>query len=121
MSAPLLSASEIASVREVAESGMQTTVAVWTRGTVKTVDGWEATYTLTSTILGWLFSTPTPVQTEVSGKQTTVNTYRLFLPIGSAIVPGDHAVIGAKTFVVSDVNEESTWLAMLTVSLRFAE
>ena len=121
MTAPLISDSEMAALRGVAESGMQTDVAIYQRTTVQTDDGQESVWTLGSMVKGWLYSTPTPVITLVSGEMTTVNTYRLFVPVGTAISPGDHAVIGAQTFIVSDTTRESTWQPLLRCSLRFAE
>lgn len=121
MTAPLVSDAEMAALQDVALSGMQTDVSIYTRATEQTDDGQESVWTLSSTAKGWLYSTPTPVITLVSGEMTTVNTYRLFLPVGTAIVPGDHAVIGGQTFIVSDTTAESTWKPLLRVSLRFAE
>lgn len=121
MSAPLLSASEMAEVRSVGLQGMQTLVTILARSTVQTDDGWESVWADAGDAYGWIDSTPTPMQTEVSGKITTVNTYRLFLPVGTAIDPGDRVVSGGRTFVVSDTTAESTWQEMLKVSLRFAE
>lgn len=118
---PLLSDAEMAALREIALSGMQSSVEVWTRSTLRTDDGWEDVFAYSATVDGWIDSTPTPMQTEVSGKVTTVNTYRLFVPVGTAVEPGDHVVSGGKTFIVSDTTSESTWQAMLKVSLRFAE
>lgn len=121
MSAPLVSDSEMAALRSLGLQGMQTSVSIERRTTVTTADGQESAWTALSTVDGWLHSEPTPLQTIVSGEITTVNTYRLFLPVGTDILPGDHAVIGDKTFLVSDTTAESTWQPMLRVSLRFAE
>lgn len=121
MSTPLVSASEMAALGELAGMGMQAPVAIWARTTEQTENGQRDTWTYARTVDGWINSTPTPVITLVSGEMATVNTYRLFLPLGTAILPGDHAIIGGQTFIVSDTTVESTWQAMLRVSLRFAE
>lgn len=121
MTTPLVSDSEMAALRQFGLQGMQTDVAIWARTTVQTEDGQEDTWAYARTVKGWLHSDPTPTITLVSGEMATVNTYRLFLPVGTAILPGDHAVIGGQTFIVSDTTAESTWQPMLRVSLRLAE
>ena len=121
MSAPLVSEAEMEALRDVAESGMQTTVTIMTRATSQTVDGQVSTWTSSGTVMGWLYSTPTPQIAMVSGVMATVNTYRLFVPVGTAIVAGDQVVIGAQTFVVSDTTAESTWKPLLRCSLRLTE
>lgn len=121
MAQPLLSAAEMGALREVAEMGMQTPVTIMVRSTTSTDDGQESSWAVSGSAMGWLYSTPTPVITMVSGMMATVNTYRLFLPVGTAIAAGDHVVIGGQTFTVSDTTAESTWLPLLRCSLRLAE
>lgn len=119
---PLLSASELAAVQEVALSGMQTSVTVWRKSNVSTDDGMKSTWTqVGKPINGWLHSTPTPVITLVSGALATVNTYRLFLPVGSDVTPGDQVTIGSMRYVLSDTTNDETWPALLRCSLRLAE
>ena len=117
----LLSPSELNAIRTVAPSGMQTTVNLFRLKTTDNAVGTEQTYPPNGTVKGWLYSTPTPTITLVSGEQAIVNTYRLFLPIGTDILTGDRVVIGAQEYTVSDTDAESTWLPMLTVSLRKVE
>jgi hypothetical protein len=121
MTTPLVSASEMAALQDLALTGMQTPVAIYDRSTVETADGQEDIWTYGRTVNGWLHSTPTPMITLVSGEMVTVNTYRLFLPVDTTILAGDHVTIGAKNYVVSDTTEEDTWQPLLNVSLRLAE
>lgn len=121
MSAPLLTDIEINAFRDVALQGMQTPAAIWRRATVKTDDGWESTWTLNANVLCWIYSTPTAVQDEVSGKIVTINTYRAFFPVGTDIIASDKVVATGQEYIVSDTIAENTWNAMLRVSLRFAE
>ena len=121
MSEPLITDSELAGLRAVAEQGMQTSATIYRRSTVQTDDGQSSAYTLLSTITGWLYSTPSPVLSLVSGEMALVNTYRWFCPVGTDIQSGDHLLVGSNTFVVSDTTSESTWLPLLRCSLRFAE
>lgn len=121
MSAPLLSTTELAAIRGVAESGMVTPVQllrlIVTEGPTGDEEGWADN----GTVQGWVYSTPTPMITVVSGAQALVNTYRLFVPVGTDILTGDRVGIGIEQYTVSDTTAESTWLPMLTVSLRKVE
>jgi len=78
----------------------------------------ESTESRRTTVKGWFYSTPTPVQTEEAGAIVTVNTYRMFVPVGTDITDGDEVTVGGEVYSVSDTTVESTWQAMLTCSLR---
>ena len=118
----LLSDSAMAALRGVAELGMTTDVLIYDLVNSETATGSTSTWVpRSSTVKGWLHSQVTPMLTVVSGHQTVVNTYRLFVPIGTVITPGDRVVIGGDRYIVSDTTGESTWQAMLTVSLRKAD
>lgn len=124
MMAGLLSSSQLAAVQEVALRGMQTQVTIKRRVTVDSDygDGESVTYqTVVATTKGWFYSRPTPVQDDDSGSLTTVNTYRLYLPVGTDVRVGDLVIVGQTAYVVSDTTAESTWLALLNVSLRKRE
>ena len=123
MSTPLLTDTEMAAFRDVALQGMQTPVTILRRSTVKTDDGWESTYALSSATTCWIYSTPTAVQDEVSGKIVTINNYRAFFPIGTDLQASDKVVDGrtGQEYLCSDTIVENTWAPMLRASLRFAE
>jgi hypothetical protein len=132
MTAPFFSDSEIAEMRNIAASTLQTQVQVLRRvvsaGATSATDYGddEVTYSRTTEsrnykVMGWFYSTPTPVQDENSGQVVTVNTYRLNVPVGTDILPGDEVVVGADHYIVSDTTEERTWAVMLVVSLRLPE
>ena len=105
------------------QSGMVTPVTIKRETTGAGPYGDDvATFAVLSTVNGWLFSEPSPVITMVNGvQQALVNTYRLFLPVGTDIQSGDQVVIEGNSFTVSDTNAESTWLPLLRVSLRRLE
>ncbi len=123
MTTPLLTDTEMAAFREVALQGMQTQVDIYHRATVKTDDGWESTWTLSSRVYCWIYSTPTAVQDEVSGKIVTINTYRAFFPVGTDLIASDKVVPvgGTIEYLCSDTIDENTWKPMLRASLRYAE
>lgn len=136
MSAPLVSPSVLAAVRSVAETGLQTKVSIFRRSTTvlgalvtsddygdDSVEFTQTDETLVATVMGWFHSTPTPLQVEESGALVTVNTYRLFLPVGTDVIPGDRIDVVTDTslddtYTVSDTTSETTWQALLTCSLR---
>jgi hypothetical protein len=127
----LLSADQLAAVQRVAVRGMTTPVEILRRTdssvTAENAYGDDAlTFVETSesavaNVLGWLFSEPTAVQQTDTGAVITVNTYRLYVPVGTDILPGDRVNVGEQTFTVSDTTRESTWPALLNVSLRLRE
>lgn len=121
MNTPLLTATEMAAFRDVALQGMQTPVTILRRSSVQTDDGWESVWADAGDTTCWIYSEPTAVQSEVSGKIVTVNTYRAYFPIGTDIIASDQIVDGTQTYIVSDTIAENTWAPMLRASLRFAE
>ena len=130
---PLLTQGMLRGARRFAERGLQTDVSVY-RETMVLLgttpggsddlgdDSLSAKTTRESSypriLRGWFFSTPTPLQVEESGALVTVNTYRLFLPVGTDILPGDRISMGGEEYTVSDTTGESTWQAVLVCSLR---
>jgi hypothetical protein len=55
------------------------------------------------------------------GAVITVNTYRVYLPVGTNVRPGDRVVVGSDQYIVSDTTHESTWQPLLACSLRKRE
>jgi hypothetical protein len=118
-------------VRDVALLGMTTPITIERRAEAPIPVGGDygddfISFTTTSesrrqTVKGWFFSTPDPVQDVDTGQVVTVNTYRLFLPVGTDILPGDHVHVGSQDYTVSDTTAEGTWLPLLTCSLRKRE
>lgn len=123
MSTPLFSDNEMNDFRQVALQGMQDDITIYRRTTVSTVDGMSSVWALLTTVKGWIYGTPTQHQELVSGVIATVNTYRLFVPVGTDIQQSDKVMISGHTeeYMVADTVSENTWNAMLRVSLRFAE
>ena len=126
-----LTPNQMERVRDVALLGMVTPVTIERRGddpsAPANVYGDDAlSYTVTNetrrqTVRGWFYSTPTPVQDIDTGAIVTVNTYRLYLPVGTDVLPGDHVHVGSEDYTVSDTTAEGSWLPLLTCSLRKRE
>jgi hypothetical protein len=123
MTIPLFSATEMQAFQDVALQGMQSQVTIYRRTTISTDDGMTSQWTQIGVVPGWIYSVPTQHQSLVSGEIATINTYRLFVPVGTDIAQSDKVLVlgQAQEFVVSDTIDENTWQAVLRVSLRFAE
>ena len=128
MTQPLVTDAQVAALRSVAERGLKDTVTVYRRTALAESDpdniygdDTETWVAQSPTVKGWLFSTPSPSIDEFNGRMALVNTYRLFLPVGTEVESGDQVDINGHRFVVSDTVEESTWLPILRCSLRRAE
>lgn len=126
----LLSPAALRAVQKIAELGMVSTVKIQRRvvgtPTLEANDYGddEVTYqpaTKTTTVKGWLSSKPADMPSEENGAITTVNTYRLFVPVGTDLRPGDKVTVGDRDFTVVDTTAESTWPALLAASLRGRE
>jgi hypothetical protein len=127
----LLTDNQLEAIQKTAMLGMQTTVSIFrptadsgldlTDNPYGSAPGTPQDITPMGGVLGWLYSTPTPVATIDAGQLITVNTYRLWVPVDTDIRPRDRVVIGANTYVVSDTTADQTWPALLSCSLRLAE
>ena len=120
---PFFSEAQLHQLREVTLSGMINVVTILRRTTSDTVYGDDdaVSYVSVGTAKAWIYSTPTPVQQPDTGSVITVNTYRMYVPVGTNILPGDQIQATEGTFVVSDTTGESTWQAMTVCSLRKRE
>ena len=126
---PLISDLQVASLREIAERGLKDDVTIYKRGRVSDDsdpanvygDDAETWVAQVPTVKGWVFSTPTPTLSTSMSRMVLLNTYRLFLPVGTNVTSGDQVEIRGQRYVVSDTIEESSWLPILRCSLRRAE
>jgi hypothetical protein len=129
----LLTQGQLAAVRRAAVLGMTTPIVIERRSEGAIPSGGdygddfleftETTESRRTSVLGWFYSTPTPMQDVDTGVVVTSNTYRLYLPVGTDIDVGDHVFVGSNpdAYTVSDTTRESTWGALLEVSMRRRE
>lgn len=117
----LISASEMAALRGVAESGMTTAVSIYRGAPVQTNSGQQTAWTLQTTANGWFYSDPTKTLVVNAGVLADINTVRLFLPVGTDILSGDKVTSGTDEYLVIDTNQEGTHLPLLRCNLRRAE
>lgn len=115
----LVSDAAMASLRSVAETGMQTSVDIYPKTLTETLSdtavGWP---TKSATVLGWLRSDPSNRFTIDGGVLEAETPFRLLLPVGTAIDPGDQVEIAGDRYSVVDTNQESTYKVSLRCMIR---
>lgn len=121
--AGLVSDAEMAALQDIAELGMVDDVAIFTRSIGAGLEGdTDEDFTATITVKGWLWETLASGNGDVVGGLESITTaYRLFLPVGTPIEPGDRVVIKGETYVVIATNAENTYRPVLRCALRRAE
>jgi hypothetical protein len=118
---------QMTAIQKIGLKGMTTPVEIFRRivGDESDPYGSDVTYDEVTPIggcLGWLHSTPTPMQQIDNGMLVTFNTYRLYVPVETNILPGDRVVLnGTAEYNVSDTTNDETWPALLACSLRLKE
>jgi len=117
------STKQIDALRKVAEVSLVDDVEIWPLTTVSNIyeDSGDVTYVYRETVKGWIFSTPNPGPTAVAGIIGTLNTYRVFLAVGTDVHPGDRLRVRDEFFELIDTVDESTWLPILRCSARRLE
>lgn len=129
---PLFSAHELTALQQFPLAQMTATVVIkrpkFQDGSLTTNDndwGSELSYaaadlTVIATVKGWLYSTPESRADEDAGAIVTSDLYRMYVPIGTAILPKDQIEVGAgpDIYEAVDTTAASTWPALLNVSMR---
>lgn len=122
MSTPFFSDASLAHLRSFAAPAMTMDITIAHRVVTQNAYGDDVvSYSSGVSAKGWLYSMPTALQGEDFGALVTANTYRLFVPVGTDIRPGDLVTHGADVYAVSDTTYESTWNVMIRCSLRRRE
>jgi len=124
MPTPLVSASQMAQLRSVAEMGMQSTVVITKRtfnDTNPYTDDEVVASETTITTIGWLRSTPAGDIRTMNAMQAVVSSHRLFVPVGTDISPGDRVEVDGEQFTVQDTSVESTWKVLIRATLERIE
>lgn len=123
MSRGFFSEAQLTALRRTAEVSLVDDIDIWPRTMSDTIyeDAAQASYTYRETVKGWVFSTPTPTPDTVGGIIGTLNLYRIFLPVGTEVIPGDRLYVKGHFFELIDTVDESTWLPILRCSARRLE
>lgn len=119
MAGELVSDAALAALRVHSESGMQTEVDIYPRTEVETAsDTTHAWTTRSATVKGWLRSNPSDRFSIDTGHVEAAAPYRLLLPVGTAVSPGDQVEISGERYMVADTNVESTYKVSLHCMVR---
>lgn len=122
---PLLSTSQLQSIQQLAESGMQVDVVIKRPvfGSDDLGDGAvDEDPEVIATVKGYLRQIGGDTTGDVDGGSiVTSSTYELGVPIGTPAHPRDICEIGTKVYYVQDVRDDETWPAMLNLTLRRRE
>jgi hypothetical protein len=119
----LVSDSEMAALRGLAESGMVTEVTILVRATVVTDDGQENVWATGDTVNGWLYEV-TPMGTAlgaIAGAVGITETFSLRVPVGTAVNSGDHVAIGSTIYTVQHTNADNTYSPWVVMSVKVVE
>jgi hypothetical protein len=118
----LVSASEMAALRDIAESGMSTVVAIYHGTNTETVNGQAWVYPATPdlTVFGWLTDyTSTGAGIDIdAGRIGNTETHRLMLPFGTDCRMGDRVVVAGEYYVVQHTNASNTYQPALYAFLK---
>jgi len=126
MTEPLVTAEELASLAELAETGMLTPVAIYARSTERNyATGWddssgdsEQFATEPVNVNGWLRERPDGQTDDDLGVIAHTEDARLFLPLGTVVARGDKVVIEGHEYAVIDDNANNTYRVLVRVALR---
>lgn len=129
MSVGFFSSTELAGLRESVAVGLVDDIDIYPRTANDDPDdpaniyedSAEPTFDFSETVKGWIFSEPNTSATTVGGIIGTLNTYRIFLPVGTEIHPGDRLLIRTVFYELIDTVDESTWLPVLRCSAKRLE
>lgn len=127
----LLTDGQLLQVQKFAELGMQTPITIHRRSVDTGLDaGYDDPYgstvgysdvTPAGGVKGWIHSSTIPVQQFDTGMVVTINTIRMYVPVGTDIKPGDEVHTSSAIYVVGDTTADETWPALLNCSLRTKE
>lgn len=119
----LISPSELAAIQAVGRSGMTSTAIILTRATVQTDDGQASVWATSAVdVPCWVVGvTPNSATLgDVAGAVDLIQTFVIRLPVGTAVESGDQIVVGAKSYMVEQTNNEDTYPDWLSCSCRSA-
>jgi hypothetical protein len=120
----LVSNSQLTALRKVAELGMQSTVVI-TKQTFNDTNPYSDDEVLasetTTTVKGWLRTTPVGDIDNISGMQAVLSSFRLFVPVGTDIAPRDKVNVDGIDYTVQDATVENTWKVLIRCQLERIE
>lgn len=117
----LLTASELASIQAVAESGMAGTATILTSAIVETDDGQETVWaTVGEDVPCWVKENTGPSATlgALAGGVGISEPFLIRLPVGSQAFSGDKLAIGTALYLIQHANNDDTYAPWLVCACR---
>ena len=119
----LITAAQMEAIREIPLSGMQTPVSILRLEAVERPDGDDQqVWVEIESTMGWIYEPlDYPHGGAVGGVQAIAHEFRVYLPVETDIVPGDHLGADGQIFNVVNTNDADTYRPMLRAALVRAE
>jgi hypothetical protein len=122
----LLSPAQLAAIQAIGVSGMTATVTIYPQTFDTGLDvsddpyGSSLTHTSTpsTTVAGWLVGRWSDTRNVGAGDIDTTTPYRLRLPVGTPVDPGDEVGINGNRYHVIDVGDDQTWPEWLNLAVE---
>lgn len=119
----LISASEMEALRRIPLQGMTTPISILKRSTIER-DGADpqTVWAVSEIINGWVWEVPEYTRgNTVGGVVGEAAAFRVYLPVGVDVEPGDQLGLDGLIYNVLNTNVANTYMPMLRVVVRRLE
>lgn len=121
---PLLTASELGAIQNLAEQGMDSLGTILKRIVIETDDGQQSEWaTSGDSVKCWVYQ-QTPIGGTlgaVAGAVGISQTFSIRMPVGTDVDSGDEIAVGSTIYLVEQTNVESTIVPWLVCGCRTLE
>ncbi len=120
----LISASELAAIQTVAQSGMQSSASILTRATLETPDGQQSVWATSALdVPCWVkqITGDASILGAVSGAIAIGQLVNIRVPIGTDVSAGDYIIVDTITYTVQAGNQSDTYPAWWEYACRVLE
>lgn len=123
MNMDLISPTEMEALRRIPLQGMTTPVSILKRQTIARDGADDQTvWVETETLNGWVWEVPDyPMGGEMGGVIGDAPAFRVYLPVGTDVDPGDQIGVDGVLYNVMNTNVANTYMPMLRVAVRRLE
>lgn len=118
---PLVSASQLTALRNVAYNGLDTPVLIERPTQVENDFGSDEEFTPVGTVMGWIREMTVTRPGESINLISTTGMFRLHVPFDTDIEPNDRVTINGHQFTVNDTNADNTIRIFTTAICRRVE
>lgn len=117
----LISASELAAIQGLGQSGMSSVATILTRIVVETVDGQESQWaTVGDDVVCWIKQITGDASTlgAVSGAVGISQLVNIRFPVGTAVASGDQIAVGSTIYMAEAANDSDSYPNWLEMACR---